>query len=73
MLVEFGFWQFKCDKCDFATHFEAGLKSHAGKKHKKGMDNAEIVFLSNVLYVMKFWENNKEIKIHMRTHSYKLA
>ena len=43
-MVEFGFWQLKCDKCDFATHFEAGLKSHAGKKHKKGKDNGEIVF-----------------------------
>ena len=34
----------KCDQCEYATTSEAGLKSHKSKKHKKGKDNAEIVF-----------------------------
>ena len=58
---------------DFSTNSEAGLKSHTSKKHKKVKDNAEIVFPKQCTLCDEILKNNKEKKIHMRTHSYKLA
>jgi hypothetical protein len=64
--------QFKCDKCDFATKSEAGLKSHTSKKHKRGKDNANIVFPKQCTLCDVSLKNSKGKKIQMRTHSYKL-
>ena len=55
-----------CDKCDFATNSEAGLKSHTSKEHMKGKENAEIVFPQQSTLCDEILKNNKENKIHMR-------
>ena len=58
---------FECEKCDFKTTSKSGLKTHTKRKHTeitqdkfpRKCDMCELTF-----------ENAKELKRHMKTHSY---
>ena len=60
--------KFKCNKCDFETNSETGLKTHTSKKHKQEKDNGETAFPQQCKLCDKILKSNKEKKIHMRTH-----
>ena len=63
--------KFKCEKCKFETNSEAGLKSHISKKHKKEKDNDNITFPKQCDLCDKIVNTSKDMKNHLRTHSYK--
>ena len=60
--------KFKCEKCDFETDSEKGLKTHTTRKH---------TILANGNYPKtcdlceKQFTNVSEMKKHMKTHSFK--
>ena len=63
--------RFKCDKCNFATNSEPGLKGHMSKKHKDQSEIVETNFPQQCSLCEKYLDSCKELKKHMRTHSYK--
>ena len=63
--------RFKCEKCDFSTTSENGLKTHVTRKHKNPQDNTQDIFPKQCSLCDQNVNNKKEMKKHMRTHSYK--
>ena len=65
--------RFKCDKCDFSTISENGLKTHNTKKHKDKIQISEDIFPKQCSVCDLLLNNKKEMAKHMRTHSYKFV
>jgi hypothetical protein len=53
------FNRFKCDKCDFSTNSENGLKTHNTKKHKDQKENSEEIFPKQCSLCDLLLNNNK--------------
>ena len=62
--------KFKCDECKFVTNSETALKSHMTKKHKKEKFVDDSIYPKQCSLCEKVYKNSKELKKHMRTHSY---
>ena len=65
--------KFKCENCKFETNSETGLKSHISKKHKKVIEIDDNGFSKRCSLCDNILANSKDMKKHMRTHSYKDA
>ena len=62
----------KCSECDFSSVSEQGLKTHIKRKHYKSNKKEEVVVFPKICDLCDYeMENNKELKQHMVTHSYK--
>ena len=65
--------KFKCDQGKFATNSEPGLKSHISKKHKKEEEVDKYIYPKQCDLGDFICNNSKELRKHMRTHSYQYA
>ena len=65
--------KFKCDECNFVTNSETVLKSHMTKKHKTEKVVDDNIYPKQCSLCEKVYNNSKELKKHMRTHSYNYA
>ena len=65
--------KFKCENCDFTSVTEQGLKSHRSKKHKSAQQEEDIEFPTNCNLCEKIIKTSKEMKVHRKTHSYKMV
>ena len=66
--------RFKCKQCDFASEFEKGLKTHIQRKHKTEDRKEESVKFPRICDVCeKEIKNNKEMKTHMKIHTYRFV
>ena len=65
--------KFKCDLCTFSSISEAGLKSHIGKKHKDTTVSDMKEFPQQCSFCDLILNDKKQLKKHMRTHSYSLV
>ena len=63
--------QFKCEKCNFVTNSEQGLKTHISKKHRDQIEINGKDFPQQCRLCEKTLKDLRELKKHMRTHSYK--
>ena len=63
--------KFKCEKCSFVTNSENGLKTHVTKKHKDKIEMNEKNFPQQCSLCDETLDNLRDLKKHMRTHSYK--
>ena len=57
----------KCNKCDFEGNSKHGLKVHMARKHTIHLDNKS----RKCELCEQEFENEKEMKKHLKTHSYK--
>ena len=62
--------KFKCQKCDFSTNSENGLKTHVTKKHKEQKQNIKETFPKQCSLCDLIFKSKKEMSKHVRTHSY---
>ena len=63
--------KFKCEKCSFATNSENGLKTHVTRKHKNQIEITENKFPQQCSLCDEILNNLRDLKKHLRTHSYK--
>ena len=59
----------KCSKCDFEGNTKHGLKIHMARKHTVTIDSNS----TKCELCERTFENASELKIHMKTHSFKKA
>jgi hypothetical protein len=65
---------FKCNECEFSTTSEKGLKTHKKKMHDKTKTTEDCYsFPKQCDLCEKEIKNILEMKVHMKTHSYKKA
>ena len=64
---------FQCDKCNFSSSSEHGLKTHTRKKHKSQKEFAENISSQQCTFCDLVFNDEREMKKHMRTHSYSLV
>ena len=63
--------QFNCEKCNFVTNSEQGLKTHISKKHRDQIEINGKDFPQQCRLCEKTLKDLRELKKHMRTHLYK--
>ena len=64
----------KCSECDFSTMSEQGLKTHKKRKHKTANKSEEnLTYHKQCDLCEKDLKDKNDMKVHMKTHSYKRA
>ena len=64
MSFKSNFEKFKCNKCDFSTNSENGLKLHVTKKHEEKTENVEETFPKQCSLCNLVFKNKKEMSKH---------